>query len=111
MLKVWQSMASNLGKAPVLVEFYRTRGDLYSGPAADAYRSIWYARYIDWTVTTPLLLLDLLLVTGLPSGDIFFVLFMDVLMIVGGLIGALVPSVYKWGYFVGACILRPLADL
>lgn len=25
-------------------------------------------------------------------------------MVVGGLIGALVPSVYKWGYFTGATV-------
>ena len=36
-------------------------------------RSIWYARYIDWTITTPLLLLEILLATGLPLTEIFTV--------------------------------------
>lgn len=84
-------------------------------------RDIWYARYIDWVITTPLLLLELLLGTGLPTSDILFTVFMDVsttlstvlitrslfadrflsrqqeVMIITGLIGSLVVSSYKWG--------------
>jgi hypothetical protein len=70
--------------------------------------------------------MELLLATGLPLSEIMIIIFMDVsdihtpaflrqygqdtgadcpfsqlFMIIGGLIGALVPSVYKWGYFVG----------
>ncbi|KAJ8296664.1 Protein FDD123 [Rhodotorula toruloides] len=66
-------------------------------------RSIWYARYIDWTITTPLLLLELLLVTGLPLSQIFSVLFFDLVMIETGLIGALVASRYKWGFYAFGC--------
>lgn len=40
---------------------------------SDDDRSIWYARYIDWTITTPLLLLEVLLATGLPLTEIFTV--------------------------------------
>lgn len=42
------SMASNLGQAAIRTEFNN------SGHAT---RSIWYVRYIDWVITTPLLLL------------------------------------------------------
>ena len=59
-------------------------------------RAVFYARYIDWTITTPLLLLELLLTTGLPLTEIFSTIFMDELMIITGLIGALVASEYKW---------------
>lgn len=31
-------------------------------------RDIYYARYIDWFFTTPLLLLDIILLAGLPLG-------------------------------------------
>lgn len=31
-------------------------------------RDIYYARYIDWFFTTPLLLLDVILLAGLPLG-------------------------------------------
>lgn len=46
-----------------------------------------------------LLLLDLLLTAGLPWPTILFTLFIDEIMIVVGLVGALVASSYKWGYF------------
>jgi bacteriorhodopsin len=62
-----------------------------------------YVRYIDWTITTPLLLLELLLNTGLPLSDIIAVIFMDLVMIITGLVGALVASRYKWGYYAFGC--------
>jgi len=84
----YYSMASNLGQTGIGTEFHRRTT-----------RAIWYARYIDWVITTPLLLLELLLATGMPLGEIVTVLFMDIAMIVVGLLGALVASSYKWGYF------------
>lgn len=111
---------------------------LYDGPADNAYRAIYYARYIDWvslssdycfsiilthlsqTITTPLLLMELLLTTGLPLSYIFFTIFADIVMstlpflrqvyfclslfvVETGLIGALVTSRYKWGFFAFGC--------
>jgi bacteriorhodopsin len=52
-----------------------------------------YARFI----TTPLLLLDLMLTAGLPWPTIVWTIFIDWIMIVTGLIGALTPSRWKWG--------------
>lgn len=96
------SMASDLGATPVTVEFTNY------GPAevngARPTRSIWYARYIDWTITTPLLLLEILLVSGLPLSTIFVTIFFDLVMIITGLIGALVQSTYKWGYYTMGCV-------
>jgi bacteriorhodopsin len=57
------SLASNLGSVPVLTTMRR-----------EGTRAIWYSRYIDWIVTTPMLLLVLLLATGLPLGDITTIL-------------------------------------
>lgn len=34
-----------------------------------------YARYIDWTITTPLLLLELALTTALPLSQVFGLIF------------------------------------
>lgn len=48
-------------------------------------------------VTTPLLLMDLLLTAGLPWPTILYTIFLDEVMIVTGLIGALVKTRYKWG--------------
>ncbi|PIL24050.1 transporter [Ganoderma sinense ZZ0214-1] len=83
------SMASDLGWTPVEVEF---RGE--------GTRQIWYVRYINWFIAFPLLLLELLLATGLPLSDIFTTLFMSIVLVISGLVAALVPSTYKWGYYV-----------
>ncbi|EJF65915.1 heat shock protein 30 [Dichomitus squalens] len=83
------SMASDLGATPVTVEFRGT-----------GTRQIWYVRYINWFISFPLLLLELLLATGLSLSDIFTTLFMGIVLVVTGLVASLVPSTYKWGYYV-----------
>ncbi|KAI0336460.1 heat shock protein 30 [Cubamyces sp. BRFM 1775] len=91
------SMASDLGATPVTAEF--SRGNTNQ-------RQIWYVRYIQWFITLPLLLLEVLLATGLTLSDIFTTMFMAWVFVVCGLVGALVVSTYKWGYFVlGCCAL------
>jgi bacteriorhodopsin len=45
------------------------------------YRQIYWARYVDWAITTPLLLLDLTLFAGLPGAEIILVIFADVVMV------------------------------
>jgi len=86
------SMASDLGATPIQTEF---RGE--------GTRQIWYVRYIQWFITFPLLLLELLLASGLSLSDILTTLFMGVVLVICGLVGALVHSTYKWGYFVFGC--------
>jgi bacteriorhodopsin len=93
------TMASNLGYAAISVEFMRSNPKV-----AGQFREIFYVRYIDWFVTTPLLLLDILLTAGLPWPTILYTLLMDEIMVVTGLVGALVASSYKWGYFVFAMV-------
>ncbi|KAH9058251.1 family A G protein-coupled receptor-like protein [Lactarius vividus] len=83
------AMASNLGQTPVRTEFR-------SGPT----RSIFYVRYIQWFINAPLILLSLLLVTGLPLSDLFLTIFMIIVTVVSGLVGALTPTSYKWGFYV-----------
>ena len=61
-------------------------------------------RYIQWFVSLPLLLLELLLATGLSSSDIALAGFSAVVLVINGLVGALVPSDYKWGYYVFGCV-------
>ncbi|KAK3691501.1 hypothetical protein LTR37_018639 [Vermiconidia calcicola] len=92
------SMASNLGWTPIDVEFPRSAGTVHGRN-----REIFYVRYIDWFITTPLLLMDLLLTAGMPWPTTLFVILIDEIMIVTGLVGALVKSRYKWGYFVFGC--------
>jgi len=83
------AMASDLGQTSVRTEFRR-----------GATRSIFWVRYIQWFINAPLILLMLLLTTGLPLSDLFLTLFMILVTVVMGLVGALTPSSYKWGFFV-----------
>jgi len=92
------TMASDLGFVPVAVEYHR------GGKVAGNLRQVFYVRYIDWAITTPLLLLDLLLTAGLPWQHILFTILMDLAMVICGLIAALVTSIYKWAYFAFGCI-------
>ena len=93
------SMGSNLGWTAIAVEFQRSNPKV-----AGTMRQIFYVRYIDWFVTTPLLLLDLLLTAGLPTPTIVYTILINEIMVVTGLIGALVKSSYKWGYYVFGCV-------
>lgn len=93
------SMASNLGWTPIDVEFRRQNPIVHG-----VNREIFYVRYIDWFITTPLLLLDLLLTAAMPWPTLMFVILVDEIMIVTGLVGALVKSSYKWGYYCFGCV-------
>ncbi|KAI1342754.1 bacteriorhodopsin [Xylariaceae sp. FL0016] len=90
------AMGSSLGQVPIQAEFVR-HGN--SQVAAAGSREIFYARYIDWVITTPLLLLDLLLTAGIPTSTILATMLADEIMIVCGLIGALTRTSYKWGFW------------
>lgn len=90
------SMGSDLGQTPIQAEF--TRPGSITGPAGT--REIFWVRYIDWFVTTPLLLTDLLLTAGVPWPTLLVTILADEIMIVTGLVGALTQTSYKWGYWV-----------
>ncbi|KAF4944096.1 hypothetical protein FSARC_14764 [Fusarium sarcochroum] len=92
------TMASNLGWTPIPVEYQRS-----DHRVAGIYREIFYVRYVDWFITTPLLLMDLLLTAGMPWPTVLWVILVDWVMIITGLVGALVKSSYKWGYFAFGC--------
>ncbi|TPX09700.1 uncharacterized protein E0L32_009039 [Thyridium curvatum] len=90
------SMGAGLGQVPIQAEFVRGGSKQV---AAAGTREIFYARYIDWVITTPLLLLDLMLTAAMPTPTILVTLLADEVMIVCGLIGALTQTSYKWGYW------------
>lgn len=92
------SMGSNLGWTAIAVEWVRP-----DPVVAGIMRQIFYVRYIDWFVTTPLLLLDLLLTCGLPTPTIVYTIPIDEVMVVTGLVGVFVKSRYKWGYCSFGC--------
>jgi len=90
------AMGSNLGGTPIQAEFIRSNSAAVFGAGT---REIFYVRYIDWVVTTPLLLLDLMLTAGMPTAIILATIFADEVMVVTGLIGALTQTSYKWGFW------------
>lgn len=64
------------------------------------YRQVYYARYVDWLFTTPLLLLDLALLAGLNGSNILNVIVADVIMILTGLFAAYGHTTrQKWGWY------------
>ncbi|KAH9821367.1 bacteriorhodopsin [Teratosphaeria destructans] len=95
----YYAMGSNVGWTPIDVEWRRYNHHGVGG----VNREIFYARYIDWFVTTPLLIMDLLLTAGMPWPTIAWAIFMDEVMVVTGLLGALVHSRFKWGFYGFGC--------
>ena len=70
--------------------------------------TFYFARYIDWLITTPLLLLDLALV-ALPrypgrSALIGILIGSDAYMIVTGFVASYIRSDYRWAWFGFSCV-------
>ena len=62
------------------------------------HREFLYPRYIDWSITTPLLLLDLAILAGMTGADLTVAIVADEIMIVTGLLAAVAPTeTGKWG--------------
>ncbi|KAK9834321.1 hypothetical protein WJX81_006955 [Elliptochloris bilobata] len=91
----YYSMASRGGDTTVRLYWNQTQA-----------RDIFYARYIDWFITTPMLLLDLLLLSSVPVGTVLWVIVADIFMIVLGLMGALSNYGYRWGWFGIGCLFQ-----
>ncbi|KAI4113387.1 MAG: hypothetical protein LQ341_007817, partial [Variospora aurantia] len=69
------------------------------------YREVYWARYVDWSLTTPLLLLDLCFLAGLNGASILVAVIADLIMILTGLFAAFqVDESPKWGWYAMACI-------
>jgi bacteriorhodopsin len=85
-----------------VAESHKHTDDTY----ADVYRQVYWARYVDWSITTPLLLLDLALLAGLNGADIFVTIIADVIMILTGLFAAFgsEDTPQKWGWYTIACV-------
>lgn len=60
----------------------------------------YWARYIDWILTTPLMLWDVLALAGASNDDILMAVFVDMLMIGFGCVGAQTPFWGKWVFFL-----------
>lgn len=84
---------------------HKTHGKL-PDTYTDVQRQVFWARYVDWSLTTPLLLLDLSLLAGLNGAHILMAIIADIIMILTGLFAALgsEKTAQKWGWYAIACI-------
>merc|ERR1719456_1389900 len=66
-------------------------------------REFYYARYVDWAITTPMMLWELIHLNrkngGVKGSERTFMYSVDFLMIISGLIGALICQNHKWAFF------------
>lgn len=69
-------------------------------------RQVYWARYVDWSITTPLLLLDLCLLAGIDGAHTLMAIVADLIMVLGGLFAAYggEKTIQKWGWYTIACI-------
>ncbi|CCH59014.1 hypothetical protein TBLA_0B01710 [Henningerozyma blattae CBS 6284] len=108
----YYTYASNLGWTNIQAEF---RGEDVSHPVTDLYpnvRQIFYAKYVAWFLCWPiqLFLMELAGITINHSGEVFStweLIHSLIVQIIGYeywvislLVGALIHSTYKWGYWV-----------
>ena len=69
------------------------------------HREVYWARYVDWSLTTPLLLLDLAFLAGLSGANILVAVVADIIMVLTGLFAAItVDESPKWGWYAMGCI-------
>jgi len=93
------AMATGDGNSYTSILVHGKHNDFY------VFRQIFWARYVDWSVTTPLLLLDLAFLAGVNGADIIVAIVADVLMILTGLFAAFGQNkIQKWGYYTMGCV-------
>jgi len=69
------------------------------------FRQIFWARYVDWAITTPLLLLNLSLLAGLAGGHIVMLLAASLIMILSGLFSTMSNTeAQHWGWYAIAIV-------
>jgi len=72
-------------------------------------RPFYYARYVDWALTTPLMLLEICAVAGASFDAQIWLTGTDFVMIVAGLIGALITGHDKWFFWIsGMLVFMPI---
>ncbi|GAD96041.1 hypothetical protein BC1G_13906 [Paecilomyces variotii No. 5] len=97
----YYTMASDLGSLAVTPEFMISESDI-AGPT----RQVFWIRYVDWLITMPLIIFNLLLTAGVYWHTILYTVMLQIVFVILFFIGTLVPDSYRWGYFtIGAVAL------
>ena len=87
------AMASDLGYVPVATE-------LHNGGNHSITRQIWFARYINWFISWPLMTIAVLLLSGISWATVLYSIGLSWIWVCSWLAGAFVPTTYKWGFYV-----------
>ncbi|KXX78136.1 Opsin-1 [Madurella mycetomatis] len=72
----------------------------------DVCRQVYWARYVDWALTTPLLVLNLCLLAGVDGAHTLMAMVADVIMVLSGLFASFGAerTAQKWGWFAISCV-------
>jgi len=62
-------------------------------------RNFYYARYVDWAITTPIMLYEIAKLSNRDTTTVIFLIATDIFMIVSGLIGELIEGNERWAFF------------
>jgi len=71
----------------------------------DMAEPFYWARYVDWFFTTPLLLLDLALLAGATKEAIVWLLGLDVMMIATGFFAGITASDIRYVWFIASALV------
>jgi len=84
----------------------RHQNDHVPDTFTEVQRQVFWARYVDWSLTMPLILLDLSLLAGLSGAHTLMAVVADVIMILTGLFAAFGSdgTPQKWGWYTIAII-------
>ncbi|KAK4675181.1 Small subunit processome complex component [Podospora pseudoanserina] len=68
-------------------------------------RQVFWGRYVDWAITTPLLLLDLSLLAGIDGAHTLMAVIADVIMVLSGLFASQgETATQRWGWYAIGCV-------
>ncbi|ANB13718.1 Hsp30p [Sugiyamaella lignohabitans] len=98
----YYTMASDLGWTGIQAEFNHATVD--DGGLVPGIRQIFYTRYVGWFLAFPPLVANFAVLSALPISTSFFTVLTVEVFVVSLLIGSLIHSTYKWGYFVFAVV-------
>lgn len=73
--------------------------------AQDIYRQVPVARYVNWMLTSPLLLINMALLSGLPGAHLLSAIAADLVMFMAGLLATFAfQSASRWVWYTLSCI-------
>ncbi|KAJ5273779.1 Rhodopsin archaeal/bacterial/fungal [Penicillium angulare] len=71
----------------------------------DVFRQVLWLRYVNWALTTPLILTNFALISGLPGAHLFSAIASNWVMLAAGLLGSFAGHTSaRWGWLTLACI-------